>query len=183
MACGENPKRVYGTQQLVRRRHAMGNVAGYPPRLAVGGRIPRRACGGGRRPARIRRSARREPAARDARRRARRRDPGAQPLLSRRRDGDDDRHRQGVRLQDHLVPPRGRGLQDRDLLAENGICASMWADWWGFKLEAYDGIRENIALVDRGQRLRDRPLGRSERHPAAEPGSRQGAARGGARPA
>jgi imidazolonepropionase-like amidohydrolase len=36
----------------------------------------------------------------------------------------------------------------RDLLAQNDICASMWADWWGFKLEAYDGIKENIALVD-----------------------------------
>lgn len=36
----------------------------------------------------------------------------------------------------------------RDLLAQNGICASMWADWWGFKLEAYDGIKENIALVN-----------------------------------
>ena len=24
----------------------------------------------------------------------------------------------------------------------------MWADWWGFKMEAFDGIRENIALVD-----------------------------------
>ena len=36
----------------------------------------------------------------------------------------------------------------RDLLAANNVCASMWADWWGFKLEAYDGIRENIALVD-----------------------------------
>ncbi len=36
----------------------------------------------------------------------------------------------------------------RDLLVENNICASMWADWWGFKLEAYDGIRENIALVN-----------------------------------
>ena len=35
----------------------------------------------------------------------------------------------------------------RDLLAQNNICASMWADWWGFKLEAYDGIKENIALV------------------------------------
>ena len=34
-----------------------------------------------------------------------------------------------------------------DLLAENDICAAMWADWWGFKLEAYDGIRENPALV------------------------------------
>src|SRR5262245_55250319 len=35
----------------------------------------------------------------------------------------------------------------RDLLVANHICASMWADWWGFKLEAYDGIRANIALV------------------------------------
>jgi imidazolonepropionase-like amidohydrolase len=35
----------------------------------------------------------------------------------------------------------------RDLLAEQGICASMWADWWGFKLEAYDGIAQNIPLV------------------------------------
>ena len=23
----------------------------------------------------------------------------------------------------------------------------MWADWWGFKMEAYDAINENIALV------------------------------------
>jgi imidazolonepropionase-like amidohydrolase len=23
----------------------------------------------------------------------------------------------------------------------------MWADWWGFKMEAYDGIQENIAMV------------------------------------
>jgi imidazolonepropionase-like amidohydrolase len=35
-----------------------------------------------------------------------------------------------------------------DLLAANGICAAMWADWWGFKMEAYDGIKENIPLVD-----------------------------------
>lgn len=35
-----------------------------------------------------------------------------------------------------------------DLLAENGTCAAMWADWWGFKLEAFDMVLENIALVD-----------------------------------
>jgi imidazolonepropionase-like amidohydrolase len=34
-----------------------------------------------------------------------------------------------------------------DLLAENGICGALWADWWGFKAEAYDGIRENIPMV------------------------------------
>lgn len=36
-----------------------------------------------------------------------------------------------------------------DLLRENGICSAMWADWYGFKMEAYDAIRENIAFVDR----------------------------------
>ena len=35
-----------------------------------------------------------------------------------------------------------------DLLAERGVCAAMWADWWGFKLESYDGISENVAFVD-----------------------------------
>jgi imidazolonepropionase-like amidohydrolase len=35
-----------------------------------------------------------------------------------------------------------------DLLAEHGVCAAMWADWWGFKMESYDGIPENIAFVD-----------------------------------
>lgn len=35
-----------------------------------------------------------------------------------------------------------------DILAAEGICAAMWADWWGFKLEAYDGIRENVAMVE-----------------------------------
>ena len=36
-----------------------------------------------------------------------------------------------------------------DKLAESGVCGALWADWWGFKAEAYDGIQENIALVDR----------------------------------
>jgi imidazolonepropionase-like amidohydrolase len=36
------------------------------------------------------------------------------------------------------------------LLAANGTCAVMWADWWGFKMEAWDGVRENIPMVDAG---------------------------------
>ncbi|NVK25436.1 MAG: amidohydrolase [Gammaproteobacteria bacterium] len=35
-----------------------------------------------------------------------------------------------------------------DLLAENKVCAAMWPDWWGFKMEAYDMIQENAAVVD-----------------------------------
>lgn len=34
-----------------------------------------------------------------------------------------------------------------DLLRENGVCSAMWADWYGFKMESYDGINENIPLV------------------------------------
>ena len=36
-----------------------------------------------------------------------------------------------------------------DLLAKEGICSAMWADWWGFKMESYDGIKENIPFVDK----------------------------------
>ena len=34
-----------------------------------------------------------------------------------------------------------------DILRENDICAAIWADWYGFKMEAYDGIPENAALL------------------------------------
>ena len=34
-----------------------------------------------------------------------------------------------------------------DLLKKEGICAAMWADWWGFKMEGYDAVPENIALM------------------------------------
>ena len=37
-----------------------------------------------------------------------------------------------------------------DLLAEAGTCAAVWADWGGFKMEAYDSIRENLALTHAG---------------------------------
>jgi imidazolonepropionase-like amidohydrolase len=35
----------------------------------------------------------------------------------------------------------------RDVLAARGVGVATWADWWGFKLEAYDAIRENLALL------------------------------------
>jgi imidazolonepropionase-like amidohydrolase len=34
----------------------------------------------------------------------------------------------------------------RDLLVKNNIAIATWADWWGFKMEAFDGIVENAAL-------------------------------------
>jgi len=38
-----------------------------------------------------------------------------------------------------------------DLLADEGICAAMWADWWGFKHEAYDMVPANIAIIDQAR--------------------------------
>ena len=34
-----------------------------------------------------------------------------------------------------------------DALAREGTAAAVWADWWGFKEEAMDGIHENAALL------------------------------------
>ncbi|MBD3761118.1 amidohydrolase [Rhizorhabdus sp.] len=36
-----------------------------------------------------------------------------------------------------------------DLLKASGTCAVVWADWYGFKMESYDGIPENLAILQR----------------------------------
>nr|WP_299594514.1 amidohydrolase [Sphingomonas bacterium] len=36
-----------------------------------------------------------------------------------------------------------------DLLKANGSCAAVWADWWGFKMESYDAISENLPLLQK----------------------------------
>lgn len=35
----------------------------------------------------------------------------------------------------------------RDILAARNVSVSTWADWYGFKMEAYDGIPENLSLI------------------------------------
>ena len=34
-----------------------------------------------------------------------------------------------------------------DMLKRENICSAMWADWYGFKMESFDGIPENIPFV------------------------------------
>ena len=36
-----------------------------------------------------------------------------------------------------------------DLLKANGTCAAVWADWYGFKMESFDGIGENLAILQK----------------------------------
>jgi imidazolonepropionase-like amidohydrolase len=35
-----------------------------------------------------------------------------------------------------------------ELFVREGACAAVWSDWWGYKREAYDAIRENAAFLD-----------------------------------
>jgi imidazolonepropionase-like amidohydrolase len=146
MACGENPKRVYGGRNSSPGTR-MGNVAGYRKAWQ---------------------------SATEYRDRWRRwRDEGSDPskrpdrnlqleTLAAVLDGEILIHNHCYRADEmaimidlskefgyrissfhHAVEAYKVG----DLLAANGVCASMWADWWGFKLEAYDGIQHNIPLV------------------------------------
>jgi imidazolonepropionase-like amidohydrolase len=54
-------------------------------------------------------------------------------------------HEFGFRIQSfhHAV----EAYKIRDLLAAEDISISTWADWWGFKMEAFDAIPENLALL------------------------------------
>ncbi|KQM38139.1 amidohydrolase [Sphingomonas sp. Leaf10] len=36
-----------------------------------------------------------------------------------------------------------------DLLKAQGVCSAVWADWYGFKMESYDAIGENLPILDK----------------------------------
>jgi len=148
MACGENPKRVYGGERGRAPGTRMGNVAGYRAAWIRAQKY------------------------RDQWRRWR--EAGSNPAQMPDRDlqletlagvldGEilvqnhcyrademaimiDIAKEFGYRI--HSFHHGVEAYKIRDLLAREDICGSLWADWWGFKLEAFDGIQENIALVD-----------------------------------
>ncbi len=144
MACGENPKRVYGGRKKTPATR-MGNVAGYRKAWIEAAdyrdKIEAAEKGEGERPTR---------------------DLRLETLVGV-LDGEILVHNHCYRADEmaimldiaeefgykiaafhHAVEAYKIG----DLLAESGTCAAVWADWWGFKMEAYDGIRENAAIVD-----------------------------------
>ena len=110
MACGENPRRVYGQRNQAPSTR-MGNIAVFRrtwqsaadyrdkwKKWRDEGSDRGQASGA-------------QSADGDARRRPRRRHPRPQPLLPRRRDGDDDPDVEGVRLQDRVLSSCRRGVQ------------------------------------------------------------------------
>ena len=148
MACGENPKRLYGSKGR-KPSTRMGNFAGYRSAWI-------KAQGYKRQWEEYRRKI-----ARGEKAKPPRRDLELETLAGV-LDGDILVHMHCYRADEmaqvldmarefgyhvasfqHAV----EAYKIADRLAKNDVCAAMWADWWGFKLEAYDGIRENIPFV------------------------------------
>jgi imidazolonepropionase-like amidohydrolase len=145
MACGENPKRVYGTGKGRAPGSRMGNVAGYREgwikALDYRDKMAAAAEGKGEAPVR---------------------DLQLETLVGV-LDGEILIHNHCYRADemavmfeiakefDYKITAFHHGVEAykiADLLAENDTCAAVWADWYGFKMEAFDGIRENAAIID-----------------------------------
>ena len=139
MACGENPKRVYSSRGPSTR---MGNVAGY-----------RNAWIGAEN---YKQQLERNPSHRDIR----------NETLAGVLDGEILVHNHCYRADEmatminigeefgYKISTFHHGVEAykiADLLADEGICAALWADWWGFKHEAYDMTIANIAIVDQAR--------------------------------
>jgi imidazolonepropionase-like amidohydrolase len=151
MACGENPKRVYGGEKHEAPATRMGNMAGYRAQWAEAQEYLRDLEEYQQKVATGAKDA--KPPKRDLR----------LDTLAAVLKGDIIVHMHCYRADEmatvldmsrefgyhvaafhHAV----EAYKIADLLAEKEVCAAMWADWWGFKMEAYDGIPENIAFVD-----------------------------------
>ncbi len=144
MACGENPARVYG-ERNTSPATGMGNVAGYRAAFA-------RAAEYNRRVREQRESGEGDPPDRDLELETLAGVLNGEILLQWHCYRADEMvnaieisHEFGFRIAafHHAV----ESYKIADLLAREEICSAMWADWWGFKIEAYDGIRENIPFV------------------------------------
>jgi len=144
MACGENPKRVYGGKSLAPSTR-MGNVAGYREAWAKAQAYQRKW------------AAYRE----DDSKPQPDRDLGLETLVGV-LEGEIIVHNHCYRADEmaymidiaqefgyrigtfhHAI----EAYKVADLLAQEGICSAMWADWWGVKLELFDGVQQNVALV------------------------------------
>jgi len=170
MACGENPKRVYGNKSGPSTR--MGNVAGYRDAFQKAVEYQRTW-------AKYRKdlsewtAKKDEPAedsddGKDGKKGKKREEPTppardfAMETLSGVLRGEILVHNHCYRADEmsgmlELAATYGFTIRSfhhateaykiADRLAAAGTSASVWADWWGFKAESFDGIRENAALL------------------------------------
>jgi imidazolonepropionase-like amidohydrolase len=150
MACGENPKRVYGSKEKFPSTR-MGNVAGYRAQWVEAQEYIRDLAEYERKRAAGEKDA--KPVKRDLR----------LDTLAGALGGEILVHQHCYRADEMAIVldmadefgyhvsafhHASEAYKISNLLAEHKTCGAMWADWWGFKMESYDGIQENIALVD-----------------------------------
>jgi imidazolonepropionase-like amidohydrolase len=148
MACGENPKRVYGSRGRAPSTR-MGNVAGYRAAWIAAADYARR---WDDYHAKIAKGEKADPPKRDlqldtlagvlkgqilVQNHCYRADEMAQMIDISKEFG------YHVRMFHHAV----EAYKIADLLAANDICVAVWTNWGGFKMEAYDAIEENAALA------------------------------------
>jgi imidazolonepropionase-like amidohydrolase len=149
MACGENPKRVYGSKGRFPSTR-MGNVAGYRAAWINAADYRRR---WEEYRAKVSRGEHADPPKRDLQldtlvgvlngeilveNHCYRADEMAQMIDISKEFG------YHVTAFHHAV----EAYKIADLLAANHICVATWANWWGVKLEMYDATEANAALVD-----------------------------------
>jgi imidazolonepropionase-like amidohydrolase len=143
MACGENPKRVYASRGPSTR---MGNVAGYREAFIRADKYRERWdewLAGDRRADRPDRDLELETLAEVLR---------GNILIQNHCYRADDMltmlelsHEFGFSIRSFHHATEAYKIRDR--LAEENVGASVWVDWWGFKMEALDGIPQNLALL------------------------------------
>jgi imidazolonepropionase-like amidohydrolase len=150
MACGENPKRVYGSKGRSPATN-MGNVAGY--RAAwIRARDYKRKWDDYR--AKVARGDKADPPLRDLQldtlvgvldgqiriqNHCYRADEMAQMI--------DISHEFGFHIA--AFHHSSESYKIALLLKREGICSVTWAEWFGFKMESFDGIEENDAILQR----------------------------------
>lgn len=149
MACGENPKRVYGGRKVAPSTR-MGNMAGYRTAWAEATEYKRawdkynKDYAAGKNPTAPERNL-------------------TNDTLRGVLDGDILIHNHCYKAEEMaMMIDLGKefnyhsgtfhhGIEAykiADTLAENKNCVAMWPDWWGFKMEAFDMVQENVAIVD-----------------------------------
>ena len=140
IACGENPKRMYGKEKKSFPMTRMGNHAGY-----------REAFEDARAHAKKRKDAE-DDDARDWKKETLA-DAIDGKILVQNHCYRAEEMQSMIELADEMgfeIRAFHHALEAykvRDVLAEKKIGVATWADWWGFKLEAWDGIPQNAALL------------------------------------
>ena len=145
MACGENPKRVYGGERKQAPASRMANVAGYRAQWIDAQQYLRDVADYDRKAAAGDKDA--KPPKRDLRLETLAAALKGELLIQMHCYRADemalvldlaDELGYKVTAFHHAV----EAYKIADLLAERGVCAAMWADFWGVKMELFDGIQE-----------------------------------------